>query len=182
MDAAFDSAKTSRAAANLAQSQQKSIVAGAAGAAPDASRPAAGQSREVAPPTANAIGAFAPTRLESALLATPGAACYAIRPLLGDTTTWLRALPERFALDNAGDGRSERAGGGGDDRVSSSAGRVDSVVQGSSWQQTGPGRVTVVLDAQRTIELHMAANPMTAEANSGGVTRAIAVAPASCPR
>lgn len=177
MDVAVDSAKTSQGAANLVQGEQKSVVAGAAGARA-AARVEATAAATNAPRAA--LGGFAPTRLESAFLTAPGGGCFVLRPLQGDTTPWLHALPERFALGNERANSSDRVGG--EIRIASSAGRVDSVLQGSSWQQTEPGRITVVFDAQRAIELHVAANPMTADASSGGETRTVAVARSICPR
>ncbi len=183
-DVVVDSAKSSLPAANLVQGQQKGGVAGSAGAATETRVAADVQSKAAAPAAASApravMGGFAPTRLESALLAAPAGICYAIRPFQGDTTTWLRELPDRFALDDASENRSERAGGSV--RIPSAAGRLDSVIQGSRWQQTGPDQVMVVLGAQRTIQLHVATTTTTAEASSGGETHPIAVSRHNCIR
>ena len=189
MDAAVDSAKTGSSAAKLAQSELRNVPAGAAGAAtpPTGARDqTAARAMPIAPTAQSAksaaMGAPASTRFESTVLTVPDGAigCYTIRPMVGDTTTWVRALPEQFALDPAIESGSERARG--NVRVPSSAGRLDSVIEGSNWQQTGPNRITVVFEAQQTVRLQVAANGATAEASSGGVTRGVAVARSSCPR
>jgi hypothetical protein len=101
--------------------------------------------------------------------------CYRIAP---DTTSWLRGLPQHFALArDSSSGRNVVRG-------VTAAGTVDSIIAGTDWQTAPPNGSNVVLITHRTagppVSLRFATTSSRAQAQFGSELRFVPVQRTTC--